>query len=626
MAISLNQLLLITFFYLLLEWLFFATKPSFLSLLPFGEQVQVLFVTYLPLLLFGLAFQVPILAVDFALRRQVPQLRRLPLPAIVPAAFATALGLMQFDTFTSTIIGFGIVRTGGFQPYLYLAGAAALMLFLIYYLSREQAQGLARRHLRLRVAIAAALVSASIVLTLVRASTPIRREPMAGDFDASGLGSRQLPNIVLLAADGVNADHLTAYGYDRETTPYLDAYLDDALIVDNAVSNSTVTSASLTAMLTGKLPTTTKLIYGPPHVLTAADAYQHLPGILKSLGYTSLQETVREWGDSADLNMRQAFDVANGRTVESPALQSLPAGVAERFVWEKLFYDKLLGRLRPRLLHILGLRRMEDIFGMVKPLDHGVVWGTDDATRVARVLAFMKESAGPFFVHLHLLGSHCCPHKPERRVFSAGDGGAASGRDDFEISRNLYDDTILSADRHLGKVLAWLEESGEIENTVIVYSSDHTAWWNVNERVPLIFRFPQGEHRGRLQKTAQLLDVAPTLLDELGLEIPRWMEGDSLLRPEELRDLRPIFTTTPRIPDRKDENWRSDTDWGPPFYGLETIGLVICQRWYRIDLRTGERSRSIIPNHTARCPRRTFPTEPEVTALLVRHLEERGIG
>ncbi len=628
-AISLSQLLLVIFCYLLLEWLFFATKASFLSLLPFGEQVQILFATYFLFLAYGLPVQLALLLIDSVIRRQAPRLRKLPLLAIGPALCATALVLMQFDSFTHTVLGFGIVRTSGFQPYLYLAAVTALFLLLLYYMSREQA-GLTENRFRLRVAIAITLISISVVLTVLRGSTPVRRRGVAEGLVTSELGGKRLPNIVLLAADGVDADHLAAYGYGRETTPFLDQLLDDALIVDNAIANSAKTSGSLTSMLTGKLPTTTKVIYGP-HVLSAADAFQHLPGILKHLGYRTLQESIREWGDSTDLNMKRAFDVGNGRTVRSSRFLSLPANISERFAWEMVFYDKLLDRISPRVRHILGIERMEDTFGMVKPFTREVVWGTSDETRVARSLDFMKENAGPFFVHLHLIGTHCCDFRPERRQFSAGASKDSIETDedylDTETRDNFYDDTILDTDWHLGKIFAWLEESGEIENTVIVYSSDHTEGWDVNRRVPLIFRFPHGEHRGRLRQTAQLLDVAPTLLDYIGVGIPPWMEGASLLRPGELSDLRPLFATSKlQKVDFTDEQWRSNLDWGPPFYGLKAMAVVLCHRWYKFNLHTGEGIKGEIPNHSRRCPDSAFPTDLEIRSVVASHLQERRIG
>ena len=50
-----------------------------------------------------------------------------------------------------------------------------------------------------------------------------------------------------------------------------------------------------------------------------------------------------------------------------------------------------------------------------------------------------------------------------------------------------------------------------------------------------------GENAGRYRKNVQLIDVAPTILDYLGAPLPYWMEGDSLLRYDELPEDRMIF-------------------------------------------------------------------------------------
>ncbi len=620
--IALNQLLLILYFHLLMEWLFFATKPSFLSLLSLLEQVRILFGASLPFILYGLAVLTPLLVIEPATRRKAPKFRSLSLLAIGPGIFATAMAIMQIDNFTYIVFDFGIARATGSQAYLYLAGVVALFLFLIYIFSREIVAGLARRRLLQRSTMTIVLVSISIASTILRAVTPMHYHAMR-----HGLGAekRQLPNILFIAADGVDADHLSAYGYHRRTTPYMDEFLDDALIVENAITNCGHTPGSLTSMLTGKLPTTTKVI-SSPHALAGQDAYQHLPGILKGLGYETLQETIHTYGDGPDLNMKQAFDVANGKILRRPSLLNLPGGISRRFAWEILFHDKLLERISGRILHLAGIKRMDDGVRMVK--SSGANAG--DQIRIARSLDFMKKRAGPFFVHIHLMDTHCCYFRPTRRLFSAGSSKPAieTTEDYFDTENhdNYYDDAILSTDWHLGQVLGWLERSGKIENTLIVYSSDHSEGWRITRRVPLIFRFPQGEYAGRLQKTAQLLDVAPTVLDYLDVEIPQWMEGESLLRPEELSALRPIFSASDLTEiSPQDQNWRENAEWDPPLYGLEAMALVLCHRWYKLNRRTGEKIKGEITNHSAPCPDSTFPSLAGIAGLLAGHLEERGL-
>jgi arylsulfatase A-like enzyme len=107
---------------------------------------------------------------------------------------------------------------------------------------------------------------------------------------------------------------------------------------------------------------------------------------------------------------------------------------------------------------------------------------------------------------------------------------------------NLSDAEIAANDRSFGALLGGLEERGLLAETLIVFLSDHgeefqehggwTHGHNLNVEaldVPLIIRFPdrgQGERVGAL---AQHIDIAPTILDYLGLPVPRIMEGRSLL-------------------------------------------------------------------------------------------------
>ena len=102
--------------------------------------------------------------------------------------------------------------------------------------------------------------------------------------------------------------------------------------------------------------------------------------------------------------------------------------------------------------------------------------------------------------------------------------------------------SLVAVDESLGKVLKALDEIGELENTVIIYSSDngyfmgeHTfldkrlAYEN-SMRVPMLIRFPKKIKKGKIIKEQCLnIDVAPTILDLAGIEIPGYMQGESFL-------------------------------------------------------------------------------------------------
>lgn len=101
---------------------------------------------------------------------------------------------------------------------------------------------------------------------------------------------------------------------------------------------------------------------------------------------------------------------------------------------------------------------------------------------------------------------------------------------------------IAAIDESLGRVLETLDAMGELENTVVIYSSDngyflgeHTfndkrlAYEN-SMRVPMLIRYPKMiKPKTRIKKQCLNIDMAPTILDMAGIEIPDYMQGDSML-------------------------------------------------------------------------------------------------
>ena len=101
---------------------------------------------------------------------------------------------------------------------------------------------------------------------------------------------------------------------------------------------------------------------------------------------------------------------------------------------------------------------------------------------------------------------------------------------------------LVAIDESLGKVLATLEEMGELENTVVIYSSDngyfmgeHTfldkrlAYEN-SMRVPMLIRYPKMIKENTKVKAQCLnIDIAPTILNLAGIDKPDYMQGESMV-------------------------------------------------------------------------------------------------
>jgi arylsulfatase A-like enzyme len=352
--------------------------------------------------------------------------------------------------------------------------------------------------------------------------------------------NKKFPNIIFFASDGVEAAHLKTYGYHRDTVPNLNSLSDRFLLFENAFPNSGKTIISTTSLLTGKDPLATK-VFSPSHLLEGKDAYEHLPGILKLQGYKTLQETVSYYADSSEINMRNAFDEANGVKISNTFTLKYFPGFLQSFGYEEKFLKKALGRAGERYLHLLGIRDIKDIYAQLvneKGAKLKDFWKKGDDERINRAIRFMKQSSSPFFLHIHLMSdTHCrtfkdvCELAPAIKEYSKSRDATLDDQ---------YDDAIKMSDRNFGRLINWLKANKKLDNTVIVYTSDHGRLWNSRSRVPLIFIFPDMKGPKTRLENVSLLDVAPTILDYIGLEIPSFMDGRSLLA-EKLAE-KPIFT------------------------------------------------------------------------------------
>ena len=303
---------------------------------------------------------------------------------------------LMVDNFTLTVLGWGIrhVEAKGLLGYQALL---VLIAVAVYTLTWQAIRTISRHRLGRSLGVAcAAMASITLVGTLyvgthkVSASTPV------GPHVKNGA----LPNILLIVGDGVEAEHMSLYGYDRDTTPYLRQLADRSLLCENNFPNAGPSAASVASILTGKLPTETRLIY-PPDILRGKDAYQHLPAILKTLGYRSANIGLRYYADAYDLNMRHSFDWANDRELKGFLLpewftDAIGQGAA-------YFLTQIRDRIESRLLHVFDVERMSDAFDQ---LVHVPYQSRGDTERIVQLWRWLAEGEGPFFVYLHMLGTH----------------------------------------------------------------------------------------------------------------------------------------------------------------------------------------------------------------------------
>jgi arylsulfatase A-like enzyme len=581
---------LAVYLHVALEWLFFVTKPSFMETMMPSERVRLLLTA--PLLIVVVLVPVAGLCWLLAAAFRMPWL--LSVGRAIPTAVLACCGFVLLDNFTYTVLGFGVVSAGGVTRYLYLA----LLLGLFAWLYRGRPGS--TMSLRAGGALTGCLFAASSIATgwqLVATPSPPTLPAQHGP------AARRLPNIIIVGTDGVEASHLPTYGYGRNTTPFLARLARTGLVFENAFPNANSSAGSLTALITGKFPLKTHLLQYPD-ILRGGDAYQHLPGVLKGLGYRSIAMSTPNYVDPFNANMENSFDVANlrarRRMLPSP---TLPPRLALALAPPFYFLGEIEERLTTRVLHAAGVRDMTNAFAAVTA---GAGWS--DQLRIDTVLDFLAQSQQPVFAHLHLMTTHV-PHSPTRPIFSAG-----LTKDPGERARrrvDLYDDVIAEFDRHLQRLVEGLEQQDKLANTVLVITSDHGWRWTF-ARLPLVFVFPGGTPRGRRSGNVQLIDVAPTLLDYIGAPIPPWMDGRSLLHAD-LDPARAIMSVQVRS--------RNPA----PFSRIGAVGATICRRTFWLDPHAASISWIDIPASTATCSGlEVAASESTARAMILSALRDNG--
>jgi hypothetical protein len=547
------------FGYLALEWLFHATKPSLVASASGPVQLFLLIVTPAAFLAWLLPAQVVLALVD-SLRREA--LARW-LAALLPAAIVTVTILMLAENFTRTVFDYSVSDSRGVATALYLAA----FLFLALWMWQRQALALATRPpRRATIVVAAALALVSTVVALASRFSTSEILAVVTRQDAA-----RRPNILLVGFDGVTASATPAYGA-AGSTPHFDSLVRRGILFENAFSNAGRTYTSVTSLLTGKLPIETSLFTAT--YLDGAETIEHLPLLLRSAGYTNVQVGIGLHVDANDANMRGGFEMVNGR----PGLPGrAPRDVSKVRDRLELYRAALVKRVADRLPHILFLRTMHDeyrfLVGQQTDVPHFA-----DSRRIELARAFIEERRQPWFLHVHLLGSHGCREQGCRPA-------------------------LTQTDASLGQLIAALRATQQLERTLIIVYSDHSETWGTTERLPLVIA-PPGELRPqRVRNNVQLADVAPTILDHLGLPKAPWMSGVSLLAQEPPPG-RPIISLEPF-----EDATRS-------------AGIVVCDRWGTIDFATWTFRSGTVAGHTAPCADSGF--EQKGRAMLLEALRRNG--
>jgi arylsulfatase A-like enzyme len=304
------------------------------------------------------------------------------------------------------------------------------------------------------------------------------------------------PNVLMLVIDCLRADHLSASGYPRPTTPHLDALAREGVTFTHAFAQASWTRPSVPTLLSG--------LYPSEHAL-------------------------------------QEFYLGEGEAVMSPRLSEGVTTLAEA-IRARGYRTGLVGE-QAQLSRRFGLDQGFELY-------QSHVGAARNIHRV--LLDWLDESRQPFFAYLHYLEVHWpyCPPAEVRGTFDQGTSEIPPCREwrelrrkletrelvptagDIEAFRARYDEELLALDRELGRAFAELKARGLWDDTLIVVTSDHGEQfyehgagehgrflWDELLRVPLLFKLPAswpGTRGARVDMVVETRSIVPTVLAAAG--------------------------------------------------------------------------------------------------------------
>jgi arylsulfatase A-like enzyme len=223
-----------------------------------------------------------------------------------------------------------------------------------------------------------------------------------------------------------------------------------------------------------------------------------------------------------------------------PGATDRPARIPQELSDTSYFTERALSYLKgkngkPFFLH-LGYYRPHPPF--VAPAPYHAMYRPEDMPGPVRAADWRQEAAQHPLLDFYLRSTN-------QGSFFQGAQGKAHALSDAEIRqmRATYCGLITEIDDALGKVFAYLDETGQWDDTLIVFTSDHAeqlgdhsllgkvSYFDESYRIPLVVKDPQRKQSGGRIETAftESVDVMPTIIDWLGGKPPRACDGRSIL-------------------------------------------------------------------------------------------------
>ncbi|MFC2091224.1 sulfatase [Elusimicrobiota bacterium] len=313
------------------------------------------------------------------------------------------------------------------------------------------------------------------------------------------------PNIIMILSDTLRKDHLGCYGHKRNTTPNIDLFAENAILIKNAFAQSPSTKPSVASLFTSKYPSQHHVTYNEDSL---------------NLSYMTLAEILKQ-----NKYMTAGF-------IENSVID-------KRFGFSQGFSEWIMDDRRHKVATSEPMTEFDE-----------------------KISSWLDKYRGrPFFLYMHYIDPHN-PHnapKPFNNFFSKeytdripnfkGKSPEIIKRHFYKNKRDLehlisfYDNEIRYIDSRFGELINKLKKLDILDNSIVIFLSDHGEGFLEHDNfahsysvygelinIPLIIRFPKLSQKDYTEDHVQHVDIMPTIMHVLKINTDALLfEGRNIL-------------------------------------------------------------------------------------------------
>ena len=379
------------------------------------------------------------------------------------------------------------------------------------------------------------------VFAFIGLSSAFKQTPLITPrYQSQGYADLSSPNVILIVMDTVRADHLSLYGYERDTSPNLNKFAENATLYTQAIAPGNMTLTSHASMFTGysvRQHGAHDQFPGKGHAQPLDSEFETLAEILSGKGYSTLAIVSNMSYLCPGYGLNQGFEYYDNRSRVNFLRGAYPYVIRQE--------------VRNLLTYIFHPSTYDLVFRRAETINNHVFSLLEKKTKRNR----------PLFMFINYMDAHrpYMPPPPFDNFFPGKNDDFVSNRYFFAMKKEImtfkreineaernhlisqYDGGIAYMDFHIGKLLEKLKDLDLYENSIIIITSDHGESFgerNLLEHgmsvyqgvihVPLIIKSSGSDEGKVVNEPVSLVDMMPLVLEKLGYKTPAGMRSTGL--------------------------------------------------------------------------------------------------